>query len=70
MQIFKEFSVEAAHRLPHVPEGYKRAQLHAYSLETLIYLEGPVGDHLKPALLEPHAVQIDKPLTGSFVNHG
>ena len=44
MQIYKEFSIEAAHRLPNVPEGHKCARLHGHSFKVSIYVEGPVGD--------------------------
>ena len=43
MEIFKEFSIEAAHRLPHVPEGHKCARLHGHSFKVTIFVEGPVG---------------------------
>jgi 6-pyruvoyltetrahydropterin/6-carboxytetrahydropterin synthase len=43
MQIYKEFSVEAAHRLPNVPEGHKCARLHGHSFHVTIYVKGPVG---------------------------
>lgn len=44
MEIFKEFSIEAAHRLPNVPEGHKCARLHGHSFLVSIFVEGPVGD--------------------------
>ena len=44
MQIYKEFNIEAAHRLPNVPEGHKCARLHGHSFKVSIYVEGPVGD--------------------------
>ena len=44
MQIYKEFSIEAAHRLPNVPEGHKCARLHGHSFMVSIYVEGPIGD--------------------------
>ena len=44
MQIYKEFSIEAAHRLPNVPEGHKCARLHGHSFQVSIYVEGPVGE--------------------------
>jgi len=31
MDIFKEFHIEAAHRLPNVPEGHKCSRLHGHS---------------------------------------
>ena len=42
MDIFKEFSFEAAHRLPHVPEGHKCARLHGHSFRVEVHVRGPV----------------------------
>lgn len=42
MDIFKVFTVEAAHRLPHVPEGHKCARLHGHSFRIELHLSGPV----------------------------
>jgi len=42
MEIFKEFSIEAAHWLPNVPEGHKCRRLHGHSFRIEIYAEGPV----------------------------
>jgi 6-pyruvoyltetrahydropterin/6-carboxytetrahydropterin synthase len=44
MEIFKEFSFEAAHRLPNVPEDHKCARLHGHSYHITLYIAGPVGD--------------------------
>lgn len=44
MEIWKEFRFEAAHRLPHVPEGHKCARLHGHSFVVELHVEGPVGD--------------------------
>ena len=38
MEIYKEFTFEAAHRLPHVPEGHKCARLHGHSFYVRIYV--------------------------------
>ena len=46
MDIFKEFSIEAAHWLPHVPEGHKCRRLHGHSFRIEIHAEGPVDEHL------------------------
>ncbi|HLT63097.1 MAG TPA: 6-carboxytetrahydropterin synthase QueD [Pseudohongiella sp.] len=43
MEIFKEFSFEAAHRLPNVPEGHKCARLHGHSFQVRLVVSGPVG---------------------------
>ena len=44
MEIFKEFTFEAAHLLPNVPEGHKCARLHGHSYQVTIYLSGDVGE--------------------------
>ena len=44
MLLFKEFSFEAAHRLPNVPDGHKCARLHGHSFAVRITIEGPVGE--------------------------
>ena len=44
MEIFKEFTFEAAHRLPNVPAGHKCARLHGHSYRVQIHVRGPVGD--------------------------
>ncbi len=44
MQIYKDFSIEAAHRLPNVPEGHKCARLHGHSFQVRISVEGPVDE--------------------------
>jgi 6-pyruvoyltetrahydropterin/6-carboxytetrahydropterin synthase len=40
VEIFKEFTFESAHRLPHVPEGHKCGRLHGHSFRVAIYLKG------------------------------
>jgi len=42
MELFKEFSFEAAHRLPQVPEGHKCGRLHGHSFRVEIHVAGPV----------------------------
>ncbi|MDH5649733.1 MAG: 6-carboxytetrahydropterin synthase QueD [Gammaproteobacteria bacterium] len=44
MDIFKIFTIEAAHHLPNVPEGHKCRQLHGHSLRIEIHLSGPVAE--------------------------
>ena len=43
MDIFKVFRIEAAHRLPHVPDGHKCARLHGHSFRVELAIEGPVN---------------------------
>lgn len=46
MEIFKEFSIEAAHWLPNVPEGHKCRRLHGHSFRIEICVEGPLDETL------------------------
>ena len=45
MDIFKVFTLEAAHRLPHVPAGHKCARLHGHSFRVEIHVSGDVEPH-------------------------
>ena len=44
MEIFREFTFEAAHRLPHVPPGHKCARLHGHSYQVVVHIAGPVDE--------------------------
>lgn len=46
VELYKQFTVEAAHRLPNVPPGHKCARLHGHSFG----IELRVRDPLDPAL--------------------
>lgn len=46
MDIFKEFSVEAAHWLPNVPEGHKCRRMHGHSFRIEIHVAGAVDARL------------------------
>src|SRR5580692_7882245 len=45
VDIFKEFTFEAAHRLPNVEPGHKCARLHGHSFQVSVHITGPVGEH-------------------------
>ncbi|HVP70389.1 MAG TPA: 6-carboxytetrahydropterin synthase, partial [Gemmatimonadaceae bacterium] len=42
MEIFREFTFEAAHRLPNVAEGHKCARLHGHSFQVTVHVSGPI----------------------------
>lgn len=42
MDIFKVFTIEAAHRLPNVPADHKCSRLHGHSFRIEIHVSGPV----------------------------
>ena len=44
MRLYKDFSFEAAHRLPNVPAGHKCARLHGHSFLVRVTVDGPVGE--------------------------
>lgn len=46
MEIYKEFTFEAAHYLPNVPEGHKCRRMHGHSFRVRIYVEGEVDPHV------------------------
>jgi 6-pyruvoyltetrahydropterin/6-carboxytetrahydropterin synthase len=46
MNIFRVFTVEAAHRLPKVPAGHKCARIHGHSFRIELHLDGPVDEQL------------------------
>ena len=45
MDIFRIFTIEAAHRLPNVPAGHKCARLHGHSFRIELHLSGDVDPH-------------------------
>jgi 6-pyruvoyltetrahydropterin/6-carboxytetrahydropterin synthase len=44
VEIFKEFTFEAAHRLPHVPAGHKCARLHGHTFTAALHVRGMVDE--------------------------
>jgi 6-pyruvoyltetrahydropterin/6-carboxytetrahydropterin synthase len=45
MEIFKEFTVEAAHWLPNVSPGHKCGRLHGHSFHIAVHACGPLDPH-------------------------
>lgn len=44
MELFKVFYLEAAHRLPNVPEGHKCSRLHGHSFRIEVHVSGDVHE--------------------------
>lgn len=45
MNIFRAFTIEAAHRLPNVPLGHKCSWLHGHSFRVELHVNGAVDAH-------------------------
>lgn len=43
MEIYKEFSFEAAHRLPNLPPEHKCTRLHGHSFHVSVHVSGPLA---------------------------
>ena len=46
MDIYKEFTIEAAHLLPNLPDGHKCKRLHGHSFRVEVHVSGDVDQHL------------------------
>jgi 6-pyruvoyltetrahydropterin/6-carboxytetrahydropterin synthase len=44
MIVFKEFTFEAAHKLPLVPKNHKCSNLHGHSFKVRISVDGPINE--------------------------
>lgn len=42
VELFKEFHIEAAHRLPNAPPNHKCARLHGHSFHITIFIRGEI----------------------------
>lgn len=42
VELVREYRFEAAHKLPHVPEGHKCRRLHGHSFKIELLVSGPV----------------------------
>ncbi len=46
MIIFKQFTFDSAHFLPHVPETHKCREIHGHTYALRIFIEGELDPHL------------------------
>jgi 6-pyruvoyl tetrahydropterin synthase/QueD family protein len=71
-EIVKEFTFEAAHRLPHVPEGHKCGRLHGHSFRCEIAVRGRVDPYtgwlLDFADLKEAFAPLDEKLDHNYLN--
>ncbi len=69
LELFKEFTFEAAHRLPLVPEGHKCGRLHGHSFKIILYIQGKVDPHLGWIKDFAEIKQIFKPIYEQLDHH-
>ena len=46
MEIFKEFTLDSAHYLPHVPESHKCRRVHGHTFRVAVHVSGPLHPEL------------------------
>ena len=46
MQIFKQFTFDSAHFLPHVPDGHKCKDIHGHTYRAVVYIQGEPDSRL------------------------
>lgn len=46
MDIYKEFTIEAAHLLPNLPDGHKCKRLHGHSFRIEVHINGEIDNNL------------------------
>lgn len=69
MQLYKVFHIEAAHRLPNLPEDHKCYRLHGHSFRVEIHIEGEVDPQLGWVMDFADLKQAFKPLYEQLDHH-
>ena len=69
MEIFKEYQIEAAHRLPNLPETHKCYRLHGHSFRIAIYVEDKLDEKLGWVMDFADITKIFQPIYDSLDHH-
>lgn len=69
MIIFKTFRFDAAHFLPHVPEGHKCGGMHGHTYTLKIYISGEVGQQTGWVMDYTDLKQVVKPWVELLDHH-
>jgi 6-pyruvoyltetrahydropterin/6-carboxytetrahydropterin synthase len=62
VEIYKDFTFEAAHLLPNVPHGHKCGRLHGHSFLIRLYIAGDIDPHTGWLMDFSDIKQIFKPI--------
>ena len=46
VEVFREFTFDAAHRLDHLPDGHKCARMHGHTYRLTVHVGGPVDQKM------------------------
>jgi 6-pyruvoyltetrahydropterin/6-carboxytetrahydropterin synthase len=69
VELFKEFTFEAAHRLPSVPEDHKCHRLHGHSYRVQVHVEGDVNPVTGMVMDFADISAVVKPLISDQLDH-
>lgn len=69
MELFKEFTFEAAHRLPNVSAEHKCARLHGHSYRVIVHVEGDVNDTTGMVVDFAEVTAAFKPIVEKYLDH-
>jgi 6-pyruvoyltetrahydropterin/6-carboxytetrahydropterin synthase len=69
MEIYKEFSIEAAHVLPNVPDGHKCKSLHGHSFKIQIHIDGAIDPELGWVVDFAHITAVFEPIFQQLDHH-
>lgn len=69
MELFKEFTFEAAHRLPGVPADHKCARLHGHSYRLIVHVSGAVDPGSGMVMDFADVKAVVKPLIHERLDH-
>ena len=69
MELFKEFTFEAAHRLPGVPPGHRCARLHGHSYRVQIHVSGEIEPASGMVMDFADIKAAFKPIVDEYLDH-
>lgn len=69
VKIYKKFTIEAAHRLPNLPEDHKCHRLHGHSFTIEIHVEGEVDSQTGWVMDFAEISKIFKPIYNQLDHH-
>jgi 6-pyruvoyltetrahydropterin/6-carboxytetrahydropterin synthase len=69
MELFKEFTFEAAHRLPNVAADHKCARLHGHSYRLTVHVTGDVDASTGMVVDFAELTNVIKPLIEQWLDH-